>query len=818
MTFPNVFNAAPGEKLNFLSFDHTTGRLVIEGTATVSVDGLTVTTDPDTGITHPGWHGVTPPGGPGAPFGGPPDPPGPDSCPIIVSAVAQDCGCSSGMVASHVATLAMPPCTRYDDPVALPLITRERHADLNLAELSWTRPAMGSLTVTIEVDGPLAEFMKKTGDLALAAAQTFTLTANGPIKSKAFKATSRTYDEMFPKGGFAKLDSDQLYGARIQVTETFKLPTGEQSHRVKTFYLYRWITVAYAPETQLQDFGGFLSRAGNTAAFMKTLNDGLFGWQTKKPVSLHLPKSLETRFEGPDSLATGFFILDNPVSGVRRTEWTFDPAFTGVIEPDLDIQINDPTLEAQAGRSFGASTPGSLRLSGTSIAPVNININLEGYKQEMRELLTNSTRRLELAWTPGTDGKPGRTGVDDDGLNGRDDLGEYGWRGSDDVQLTVYQFGSQDPSLPRAVRPIQVAGPAQGTGRPFVTAYVIDPANVKGRLPGPGHRDYSNVAYASGQFLQEFRGFTPTDRGDAGPDGVFLTADDEFTAQQLSQLDAFLDSQASQLLAAVMQDYQPVNQGTGAYRLVHIGGDVTMRWGDVFVTAGGGHAIGSDKSGHPVFGSAQFDGDTRTDRNGDGIILEPILKDANVPDVAKGWALAEELNTKVRNDGDFGVARNIHFESPILFAQYVANTVSHEIGHTFGLLDAYLEPPYHGFPGTAGTSSWWTASGIESRTAVPTRSRLTSCGRAMSETSIWSSLLGTSHCCKRPWASLLTVVFTTPYNSTAAPSTCRNTPKGFVTVRRRSMNWGGHSISSPSRCWSPRLAARPGSVTSSTRH
>lgn len=62
MTFPNVFNAAPGTKLNFLSFDHTTGRLVIEGTATVSADGLSVTTDPGTGITKPGWHGMLPPG------------------------------------------------------------------------------------------------------------------------------------------------------------------------------------------------------------------------------------------------------------------------------------------------------------------------------------------------------------------------------------------------------------------------------------------------------------------------------------------------------------------------------------------------------------------------------------------------------------------------------------------------------------------------------------------------------------------------------------------------------------------------------------
>src|SRR4029453_9139658 len=62
MTFPNVFDAPPGTKLNFLSFDHTTGRLVIEGTATVSANGMTVTTNPGEGITKPGWHGLAPPG------------------------------------------------------------------------------------------------------------------------------------------------------------------------------------------------------------------------------------------------------------------------------------------------------------------------------------------------------------------------------------------------------------------------------------------------------------------------------------------------------------------------------------------------------------------------------------------------------------------------------------------------------------------------------------------------------------------------------------------------------------------------------------
>ena len=61
LTMPNVFNAAPGTKLNVLSFDHTTGKLVINGTATVSADGLTVTTDPDSGVSAPGWHGLTPP-------------------------------------------------------------------------------------------------------------------------------------------------------------------------------------------------------------------------------------------------------------------------------------------------------------------------------------------------------------------------------------------------------------------------------------------------------------------------------------------------------------------------------------------------------------------------------------------------------------------------------------------------------------------------------------------------------------------------------------------------------------------------------------
>src|SRR5205085_3953076 len=84
ITFPNVFNAAPGTKLDILSFDHTTGRLVINGTGTVSADGLTVVSDPDSGIRAPGWHGLTPPGGCGGAGGPPPEPPPPDPTETVI--------------------------------------------------------------------------------------------------------------------------------------------------------------------------------------------------------------------------------------------------------------------------------------------------------------------------------------------------------------------------------------------------------------------------------------------------------------------------------------------------------------------------------------------------------------------------------------------------------------------------------------------------------------------------------------------------------------------------------------------------------------
>ena len=60
LTLPNVFGLKPGEQTYLLGFNHTTGRLEVEGTATASADGQTVTSDPGAGVTQPGWHAATP--------------------------------------------------------------------------------------------------------------------------------------------------------------------------------------------------------------------------------------------------------------------------------------------------------------------------------------------------------------------------------------------------------------------------------------------------------------------------------------------------------------------------------------------------------------------------------------------------------------------------------------------------------------------------------------------------------------------------------------------------------------------------------------
>ena len=60
ITFPNLDGSSPGEQVFLFSFDNDSGQFVVNGTATVSEDGMSITSDPGTGITAPGWHFVLP--------------------------------------------------------------------------------------------------------------------------------------------------------------------------------------------------------------------------------------------------------------------------------------------------------------------------------------------------------------------------------------------------------------------------------------------------------------------------------------------------------------------------------------------------------------------------------------------------------------------------------------------------------------------------------------------------------------------------------------------------------------------------------------
>ena len=166
MTFPNLMNADPGTQVNFLSFDHATGRLVIEGTMTASPDGLTVSTDPGMGITHPGWQGTMPPGSCGGSNGPPAEPPSREFLeihpPIVLPLATQD---NPGD--SRTLTWSAPEPT-------------ERRQPNNFGCAPLANDPGGTLFVWIEVDGPLGDFAKNSSGSLPLITQAFALQAGSP--------------------------------------------------------------------------------------------------------------------------------------------------------------------------------------------------------------------------------------------------------------------------------------------------------------------------------------------------------------------------------------------------------------------------------------------------------------------------------------------------------------------------------------------------------------------------------------------------------------------------------------------------------------
>ncbi len=530
--FPNIDGLPPGSKCFLFSFDHDSGSWEVVGTGTVRPDGLAIVSDPGTGIVAPGWHFVnettpTPP---------PPCPP------------------------------RTPNTQRTEHPpIALDFITGE--AATNFSTLTWTAPSSPSsnncnrfspsIKVVIEIDGLLRQFMKPIdGGVGLQDHEIELSADSGEIKKFGFQ--TKTYDELFGSGGFVNLRRDQLYGAQIKITVEKQQANGDRTVDVHTYYQYRWVDVIDAEKA--------LNRTGNTAAFHRTLTDG---FERTKKVDYRVPKRVSTTFQVPASP----FDFGGGISDSGTAIWKFDPDTTQLWNATVEIEVNDPN-------SSRIVDVGEIVATGKGTEPTEIDLNLSGYKNELKRVLQSLLR------LPGADGV---------------------FMTADD--FFQYNFAS------------------------------------------------GNTRTTSARFNTEFAGFLP---------GQTYTD---------AQLNNKLNTEANRLLTAVKADYQPVNDAAGVtgYKIGSFpSADITITWGDVFL----------GNSGIPVYGATERDWNTDFLRN-------HIAPSIPISDAAKQWALAEGLNLKASGNASVGVAININWNSTATFAQFIANTVNHEIAHTFGLKDAY---------------------------------------------------------------------------------------------------------------------------------
>ncbi len=318
MTFPNLFGAAPGTKLNFLSFDHTTGRLVIEGTATVSADGLSVSTDPGTGITHPGWHGLTPQGSPTSPDDPPGEPEGNEFSFDVETNVVADRAPEQTSLQQRGLTAALTDISKLGDYLLTDDKERVRFSATNTANPLGKNAA--DLMVTITVDPGLSQAY-----LDGLRTQSFVLR---PGKQKTFDFTLRAPD-------ITKLTNDVLVGAKYSIS-VFKLAPGDVTTEVPGFgdyYVYRYVD---AMDDNASD--GVLK-------FASTINDLAGGHVRTRTVEYQgdpaarptLNVTANTLADVQDFVVAPFVVT----TGTAHGSLTFDPQQTKTDEKVL-IRINTP--------------------------------------------------------------------------------------------------------------------------------------------------------------------------------------------------------------------------------------------------------------------------------------------------------------------------------------------------------------------------------------------------------------------------------------------------------------------------------------------
>jgi hypothetical protein len=608
VTFANVYGAAPGSQLDVYSFNHTTGDLEITGTATVSADGNTVTTDPGSGITHPGWFGVTPPGDCGGMGEEPADPTATGVEPLDTGTVN---AVPLPLITGETGNLVIPP---FKPPMPVSNQPMSATATSGCVMPTPRPPNQPTKTFEITVDGPLKQFMTSSGDVPLDATQ-YRFTLDPSSSPRTMSATAASYATLYSNvaGGFSGATEDRLYGARIDITETDKNVNGPgTTNTIETiYYLYRWVDVVDANAAE--------QKSGATAAFLKTFD----GFDRAKNIDLRVPQGVSTTF-----------LVDEPFSADDPRVWHFDPKTPDNYHKPVRIMVGDPGLP-------NGGKIGDLTAVGTSVGNTTVSINIDdkdGFDAELTRVILSLQNAYTERFPDGTYADP----------------------------EVVYPF----------------------------TATALTTVMVNGK-PAWFVENPSQVQAVSGRFRALFYAFMPSVRAGPGPDGVADDADDVFTQMQLDQLQTVVENQGTALYAAVMSDLAPI-ASTIVLQRSNQGADVTMTWKDL---------------GKSVYGVTPDDNNQPDDNDpkireliGTSGRTDPVTKNTfnkEVPAAAQMWALAQYINTQIKGQSIVAVGIDTNFTDPkVTFAQFVANTVGHELGHTFGLLEGYL-PGVLGKGGTA---------------------------------------------------------------------------------------------------------------------
>ena len=349
ITFPNVFNALPGTKLDILSFDHTTGLMVISAQGTVSADGLSVTSDPGTGIMAPGWHTMA----------------GPGNCPANS--------------APQKPPRSTPPQTL--PPQTFALTKKADGSDFSFNGITWSAPGGGfsnplannsdcgpspgkagkaSLQVTIDVSGPLDVFMSKKGDVNLRS-NSFVLRAGS--------GETRTLDFKPSKLDLKVLNENLLFASTIKITTKETSESGEVTTKIQTLFVTRFVD---ATDDKHDD---------GTVEFTDVVNDGEGGAKREIGLRVMVDDAEKPRFA---VFGDGFSHNDS------TSKLGFDPNRQGNSIGTLTIRNPD-----------GGGVAGTVALKGKSTAPQGLIFDEQDFIRGLQRLVakgpTEKTTASELA-------------------------------------------------------------------------------------------------------------------------------------------------------------------------------------------------------------------------------------------------------------------------------------------------------------------------------------------------------------------------------------------------------------------------------------